>query len=95
MSNHTTIISTIKSKFNYLAFNFVFSTSIVRWHSFQSNERPDYFFKKCYGSRSPSNIDGMPLAAMSCGQIQVKKKIDFSLWHYLNKLSFFFRLYEN
>lgn len=50
--------------------------AVLRWHSFQSHDRPECMFKKCFtvkGASSERNsmADGMPLAAMSCGQIQV------------------------
>lgn len=51
---------------------------MVRWHSFQSSERPDFLFKKCLTSNKPEVIvsdAGMPLASMSCGQLQVVRKL--------------------
>lgn len=50
--------------------------AVLRWHSFQSHDRPEFMFKKCFSGSSDrdSNVtDGMPLVSMSCGQIQVDK----------------------
>lgn len=49
--------------------------AVLRWHSFQSHDRPEFMFKKCFSGATDrdSNVtDGMPLVAMSCGQIQVR-----------------------
>lgn len=49
-------------------------STVVRWHSFQSGDRPDNIFKKCQTPKA-QEIDGIPLAAMSCGQLQVVRKL--------------------
>ncbi|KAG4080008.1 hypothetical protein HA402_006320 [Bradysia odoriphaga] len=50
------------------------ASTVVRWHSFQSGDRPDNIFKKCQTPKA-QEIDGIPLAAMSCGQLQVVRKL--------------------
>lgn len=55
--------------------------AVLRWHSFQSHDRPDFLFKKCFSGRSTEEIGGgMPLAAMSCGQIQVSVLSQKAIW---------------
>lgn len=54
--------------------------AVLRWHSFQSHDRPEFMFKKCFSGVSDRDSGGaadggMPLAAMSCGQIQVGRII--------------------
>lgn len=71
---------TNSEKFNHFFFvRFTRSrSSVVRWHSFQSSERPDFLFKKCLTNNKPEVIvsdAGMPLASMSCGQLQVVRKL--------------------
>lgn len=53
---------------------FPLHSTVVRWHSFQSGDRPDHIFKKCQTPKA-QEIDGIPLASMSCGQLQVVRKL--------------------
>lgn len=56
---------------------------MLRWHSFQSHDRPDFLFKKCFAGRSDEEVGGLPLSAMSCGQIQVKYIKSFCSFSFL------------
>lgn len=47
------------------------SNTVIRWHSFQSTERPDFLFKKCGPNRIHDVSDGQFLASMSSGKLQV------------------------
>ncbi|XP_037707733.1 rho GTPase-activating protein 7 isoform X2 [Drosophila subpulchrella] len=51
---------------------------VVRWHSFQMEERPNMIFRKCFSKKiEPLQEDagGMPFAAMSAGQLQIIRKL--------------------
>ncbi|KAH8318095.1 hypothetical protein KR074_008275 [Drosophila pseudoananassae] len=51
---------------------------VVRWHSFQMEERPNMIFRKCFSKKiEPLQEDagGIPFAAMSAGQLQIIRKL--------------------
>ncbi|EDW24217.1 GL24017 [Drosophila persimilis] len=50
---------------------------VVRWHSFQMEERPNMIFRKCFSKKiEPVQEDaGIPFAAMSAGQLQIIRKL--------------------
>ncbi|XP_068154084.1 uncharacterized protein cv-c isoform X1 [Drosophila tropicalis] len=50
---------------------------VVRWHSFQMEERPNMIFRKCFSKKiEPQQEDaGIPFAAMSAGQLQIIRKL--------------------
>ncbi|XP_037956094.1 uncharacterized protein LOC119685785 [Teleopsis dalmanni] len=52
-------------------------TPVVRWHSFQMEERPHMIFRKCFSQKiDPNSNDyGIPFAAMSAGQLQIIRKL--------------------
>ncbi|XP_030369444.1 uncharacterized protein LOC115620377 isoform X2 [Scaptodrosophila lebanonensis] len=54
-------------------------TPVVRWHSFQMEERPNMIFRKCFSQKIEPNIQeqdvGIPFAAMSAGQLQIIRKL--------------------
>uniref|UniRef100_T1PIF9 RhoGAP n=1 Tax=Musca domestica TaxID=7370 RepID=T1PIF9_MUSDO len=53
------------------------SAPVVRWHSFQLEERPHMIFRKCFAQKNDphSNEHGIPFAAMSAGQLQMIRKL--------------------
>ncbi|XP_067619349.1 uncharacterized protein cv-c isoform X2 [Eurosta solidaginis] len=52
-------------------------TPVVRWHSFQMEERPHMIFRKCFAQKSDPNMNnhGIPFAAMSAGQLHILRKL--------------------
>ncbi|EDV91509.1 stAR-related lipid transfer protein 13 isoform X2 [Drosophila grimshawi] len=52
---------------------------VVRWHSFQMEERPNMIFRKCFSQKIephvPEEDAGIPFAAMSAGQLQIIRKL--------------------
>ncbi|KAH8409723.1 hypothetical protein KR222_002849 [Zaprionus bogoriensis] len=60
---------------------------VMRWHSFQMEERPNMIFRKCFSQKiEPRTQDqqqqlqeeedlGIPFAAMSAGQLQIIRKL--------------------
>ncbi|XP_065371549.1 serine-rich adhesin for platelets isoform X1 [Calliphora vicina] len=52
-------------------------TPVVRWHSFQLEERPHMIFRKCFSQKNDphSNEHGILFAAMSAGQLQMIRKL--------------------
>ncbi|KAI8118390.1 Rho GTPase-activating protein 7 [Lucilia cuprina] len=52
-------------------------TPVVRWHSFQLEERPHMIFRKCFQQKNDphSNEHGILFAAMSAGQLQMIRKL--------------------
>ncbi|XP_075148117.1 rhoGTPase activating protein isoform X2 [Haematobia irritans] len=54
------------------------SAPVVRWHSFQMEERPtNMIFRKCFAQKNDphSNEHGILFAAMSAGQLQMIRKL--------------------
>ncbi|XP_036323799.1 uncharacterized protein LOC118737427 isoform X3 [Rhagoletis pomonella] len=53
------------------------SQPVVRWHSFQMEERPQMIFRKCFSQKVDPNVNdhGIPFAAMSAGQLHVLRKL--------------------
>ncbi|XP_054085597.1 uncharacterized protein LOC105212429 isoform X2 [Zeugodacus cucurbitae] len=53
------------------------STPVVRWHSFQMEERPHMIFRKCFSQKiDPNKNDhGIPFVAMSAGQLHIIRKL--------------------
>ncbi|XP_054747775.1 uncharacterized protein LOC129253431 isoform X3 [Anastrepha obliqua] len=53
------------------------STPVVRWHSFQMEERPHMIFRKCFSQKIDPNMNdhGIPFAAMSAGQLHILRKL--------------------
>ncbi|XP_017847296.1 uncharacterized protein LOC108603213 isoform X2 [Drosophila busckii] len=53
--------------------------NVVRWHSFQMEERPNMIFRKCFSQkiepRAVPEETGIPFAAMSAGQLQIIRKL--------------------
>lgn len=50
-----------------------FRSSVVRWHSFQNGERPEWC-KVTIKTPDFKQDAGTSLASMSCGQLQVRTK---------------------
>ncbi|KAH8360023.1 hypothetical protein KR093_010216 [Drosophila rubida] len=52
---------------------------VVRYHSFQMEERPNMIFRKCFSQKiEPQALQedaGIPFAAMSAGQLQIIRKL--------------------
>ncbi|EDW67953.1 rho GTPase-activating protein 7 isoform X2 [Drosophila virilis] len=52
---------------------------VVRWHSFQMEERPNMIFRKCFSQKIEPHAQqedaGIPFAAMSAGQLQIIRKL--------------------
>ncbi|KAM8706878.1 hypothetical protein ACLKA7_011043 [Drosophila subpalustris] len=52
---------------------------VVRYHSFQMEERPNLIFRKCFSQKiEPQALQedaGIPFAAMSAGQLQIIRKL--------------------
>uniref|UniRef100_W8AR19 StAR-related lipid transfer protein 13 n=2 Tax=Ceratitis capitata TaxID=7213 RepID=W8AR19_CERCA len=53
------------------------SAPVVRWHSFQMEERPHMIFRKCFSQKVDSHQkdNGIPFAAMSAGQLHILRKL--------------------
>ncbi|KAH8310818.1 hypothetical protein KR044_003093 [Drosophila immigrans] len=55
------------------------SQPVVRYHSFQMEERPNMIFRKCFSQKiEPQALQedaGIPFAAMSAGQLQIIRKL--------------------
>ncbi|XP_049303081.1 uncharacterized protein LOC105233785 isoform X1 [Bactrocera dorsalis] len=52
-------------------------TPVVRWHSFQMEERPNMIFRKCFSQKIDPNMNnhGIPFVAMSAGQLHILRKL--------------------
>ncbi|XP_055849606.1 rho GTPase-activating protein 7 isoform X2 [Episyrphus balteatus] len=58
----------------------VSKSPVVRWHSFQEEERPHMIFKKCFTRKvETEKTEGMSFAAMSCGQLQIIRKLALAI----------------
>ncbi|XP_055906378.1 serine-rich adhesin for platelets [Eupeodes corollae] len=58
----------------------VSKSPVVRWHSFQEEERPHMIFKKCFTRKvETEKTEGTSFAAMSCGQLQIIRKLALAI----------------